>query len=197
MAGVVRHAPRTVPGPDGIPYTLWQACEASAATTLMPVLHALVAGALPPQDFSNAWLAMLPKHEAHRITACAEWRRQRRAPCAGRWRQSRTTHSEIARRDLAANIMDMDAYSRIFVAAAEAGISPTWLLLDLEAASPMVSRDAEPQLRRLCTLMGHGTEMLRPLQHILDAWNTRAPRVPIVFARQRALVPPAAARPVA
>lgn len=45
--------PRTAPGPDGIPYQLWQVEAQSAAQTLTSVLHALAAGARPPPGFNH------------------------------------------------------------------------------------------------------------------------------------------------
>lgn len=52
----------------------------------------------------------------------------------------------MARRDLTSNTVEMDAYSRMFEAV-EAGILPT-LLLDLEAAFPLVSREFALAARR-------------------------------------------------
>lgn len=46
----------------------------------------------------------------------------------------------VACRDHTANITEMDAFARMFALSAEAGMSPTLLLLDLEAAFPSISR---------------------------------------------------------
>lgn len=61
MDEVLRRAPRTSPGPDGILHKLWQACALAVAGSLPEALQALAAGARPPRGFSSAWLAVLPK----------------------------------------------------------------------------------------------------------------------------------------
>lgn len=58
------------------------------------------------------------------------------------------------------------------------------------------ARDVAPQRQRLCTLLGRGTEELRPMQLLAQEWDTREPGAPIAIARRDALDPRAASRPV-
>lgn len=61
----------------------------------------------------------------------------------------------------------------------------------------VLARGTAAQWRRMCTLMRHGTGMMRPLAKVLDEWRTRAPGIPIGVARERVVNPPPSARPVA
>ena len=48
-------------GPDGIPFSAWRAIREHAAPVLHMVVVALTAGVLPPADFNNGLLFLLPK----------------------------------------------------------------------------------------------------------------------------------------
>ena len=49
-------------GPDGIPFSVWRALREHAAPVLHMVVVALAAGVLPPADFNNGLLFLLPKN---------------------------------------------------------------------------------------------------------------------------------------
>ena len=48
-------------GPDGIPFSVWRALREHAAPVLHMVVVALTAGLLPPADFNNGLLFLIPK----------------------------------------------------------------------------------------------------------------------------------------
>lgn len=131
-AGAAACSPRcTWAGRDPVQVVAGGGHTISAVRTISGVFHTFAAGVRPPPGFNRAWLATLPKG------VDSEDRGQHAARTARAPR--RMQQGVVARRHLTANI-EMDAYCLVLAAAAEAGVSPSVLLLDVAEAFPSVSR---------------------------------------------------------
>lgn len=161
VQGVIERAPRTAPGPDGLPYQLWAAEAAASARTLHSVMCALASGAPAPPGFNDAWLCMLPKgREAGDASGAASRKVKALRPLSLKNTDSKTIAAATARsmratvaseahpaqrgfvcgRQLTANIVEMDAYARLFRTTVPDEDRPVLAMLDLLAAFPSVCR---------------------------------------------------------
>ena len=62
MLAVINQAPKSAPGPDGIPFDAYKACADVAAPILLDVIDSLIADPTTdlPSDFNACFLAMIP-----------------------------------------------------------------------------------------------------------------------------------------
>lgn len=151
-------APRSAPGPDGVPYACWAYSGDGGLRLLHQVYSAVVRGDPAPPSFNQAWMVLIPKApialDAAHVARPANLRSftlsnscqniVAKALCAPLEDVARSVVHDAQRgfvrgRQMATNLVGADAAIENFVH--DPGSDPGLILLDIQAAFPSIDWD--------------------------------------------------------